>query len=1377
MLISSRLGQTGRANALSPALRSAPSRLCPLIAPRRTTPKLLPSPRHLHRRPVVQAAATPPAPPAPDSNINFKKGFWTFVDVVAILGSVGGALAAILNLFSGTYVLFLPLVLPVVSLLSALQREGLIAEDNRRAYDTLRVSLTRDSTVLLADARGAIEEVRRELRGQNTTAARLGTIEARLSSLEGSILSAGRSAREAAAGLGLLPERLGAEQRSQLEGLVAALRLELRRAAESLANNETTALARLDARLAAVEGSLSGLEVAQSEGLRRLSMSLNSALADAEATLQSSVRNEVARSMEPVRRLPQMLAVALPPALAAAEAVEASAAGGGPAGGVAGGPPPPAAVTPEQLQAIVGQEVEAAVARILDFQADGFGRLATVRPVPMDDEQWAALGRRLTRLERLVEGVPAGTEGALLQGGQVPAAVAAAVGGTLAEALAEARSEVVAAAAREAEGVRNDLLAAQTVLRESLDGLAEALQPLQLGVTELQLAVAGVTEAQLAQRATLAAVLEAAAAAAEPLAPAAAGGGAAAADLPAPPAAELTRLLEGLEAVAALLRDVDGKMDGVAAAVAKLPSAAAAAAAPPPPPVPPAPDAKADAAAAAAAAEAAAAARQQQEELQAGIESMREALAALTAQVGLMASRPPPAAAAAAPPPPQAAGAAGVIADVLSFEASLTAAAPPERSGDGAASTVTTGTTAAAVAVEAGVSTIGGGGGDDGARRVSNTAGTSRDEAYDMMLQLAEARRRSGSEASSSSGGTTGGGAAAVSAPAAAEPQLRIVGLPPFEPPPATAAAVSELPPLPPSQRELEEAQLQQQAPELPPASPPPPPQQPLLQQQQQQQAPMTWPQAAAEADGRFAAAAAPPPTAPADGLPSPYGGEPVPLSYVESVSLPPYSAASPPSFASSSSYATSSQPSPPPQAPPAAPSPPSYAPQSFPAQPDAGYGQQGEVYGWDQQQELQPQVRQQQQQEQVPYNPYEQPIQEASSQGGFREGPAATFPPDQSAEASPSWYGTSTPPPPPSQQQQQQQQQRFPFWPLFGGSAAAAAAAPPPPPPSQQQQQQQAAAPLPSRAGGSGGSPPSPTPPPITPSPVQQQQQQQPRAAPAAAAPPPPPPPAAAAAPVVDYRPRPLDGMSVNEMISEGLRLLRLGREETRKGEDYGLADTLIQSSIAAFTRASEQPSADTKALGNLGNALLARGELKAAYLEALRSGPPPASLPESTAQVEAERAMTMEANALLTEAGVMFLRVLEQEGWSSRALVNWGRALVIRADLLAATPDGLTPGGPTLPVVAQLYTSAIDKFEGVLEGEPDMVPAKYRCALAMAGMSRTKPPGSRERLTLLADAINYLRDVMVSPSPDAEALRPSAAAALQQYETQLMAQRAARQ
>lgn len=49
-----------------------------------------------------------------------------------------------------------------------------------------------------------------------------------------------------------------------------------------------------------MEGCLAGLEVAQGENIRRLSLSLNSAIADAEAALQVSVRSEVSQSLEPV---------------------------------------------------------------------------------------------------------------------------------------------------------------------------------------------------------------------------------------------------------------------------------------------------------------------------------------------------------------------------------------------------------------------------------------------------------------------------------------------------------------------------------------------------------------------------------------------------------------------------------------------------------------------------------------------------------------------------------------------------------------------------------------------------------------------------------------------------------------------------------------------------------------------------------------------------------------------------------------------------------------------------------------------------------------------------------------------------------------------
>lgn len=48
--------------------------------------------------------------------------------------------------------------------------------------------------MLLNDARVSIDEVRRELKSQSSSTGKLGLIEARLGSLEGSILSAGEGA-------------------------------------------------------------------------------------------------------------------------------------------------------------------------------------------------------------------------------------------------------------------------------------------------------------------------------------------------------------------------------------------------------------------------------------------------------------------------------------------------------------------------------------------------------------------------------------------------------------------------------------------------------------------------------------------------------------------------------------------------------------------------------------------------------------------------------------------------------------------------------------------------------------------------------------------------------------------------------------------------------------------------------------------------------------------------------------------------------------------------------------------------------------------------------------------------------------------------------
>ncbi|GFH25238.1 uncharacterized protein HaLaN_23171, partial [Haematococcus lacustris] len=169
-------------------------------------------------------------------------------------------------------------------------------EDNRRKYDSLSSVLHRESSVLLAEARTAIEDVRRELRVQAASSSKLSGMEARLSSLEGSVLSAGRAVREAGTGLAAVPDRLQRELRAQFDAIVTAVRSEAMRASMTRSSEEGAALAQLSSQLAvggqvmwgsaALNGALTGLEVAQGEGLRRMTLTLSSNLVDAEAALQ-----------------------------------------------------------------------------------------------------------------------------------------------------------------------------------------------------------------------------------------------------------------------------------------------------------------------------------------------------------------------------------------------------------------------------------------------------------------------------------------------------------------------------------------------------------------------------------------------------------------------------------------------------------------------------------------------------------------------------------------------------------------------------------------------------------------------------------------------------------------------------------------------------------------------------------------------------------------------------------------------------------------------------------------------------------------------------------------------------------------------------------
>jgi hypothetical protein len=139
------------------------------------------------------------------------------------------------------------------------------------------------------------------------------------------------------------------------------------------------------------------------------------------------------------------------------------------------------------------------------------------------------------------------------------------------------------------------------------------------------------------------------------------------------------------------------------------------------------------------------------------------------------------------------------------------------------------------------------------------------------------------------------------------------------------------------------------------------------------------------------------------------------------------------------------------------------------------------------------------------------------------------------------------------------------------------------------------------------------------------------------------------------------------------------------------------------------------------------------------------------------------------------MFRGVLEAEGWSSRALINWGKAMTGRAQL-AVQPEA----------AEKLYNAAIDKFEAVLAEEPGLAVAQYRCALAMRGLAGVVAGGAsgaggaraREAVTLLQDAANYLGDAAAAAAPGQagadDGLRAAVAAALSEVRREMELQRA---
>mmetsp|Transcript_11041 Transcript_11041/g.31210 ORF Transcript_11041/g.31210 Transcript_11041/m.31210 type:complete len:700 (-) Transcript_11041:218-2317(-) len=210
------------------------------------------------------------------------------------------------------------------------------------------------------------------------------------------------------------------------------------------------------------------------------------------------------------------------------------------------------------------------------------------------------------------------------------------------------------------------------------------------------------------------------------------------------------------------------------------------------------------------------------------------------------------------------------------------------------------------------------------------------------------------------------------------------------------------------------------------------------------------------------------------------------------------------------------------------------------------------------------------------------------------------------------------------------------------------------------------------------------------------------------------------------------IDNGRLEELMHDGLQLMREGRQIMKQARDLTDlldADDLLMDAERAFTRAVKLSPSTVKARGNLGNTLLARGQLKISLIESRQAA--------DTDDAEAE--------ALLINAGRCFKAVLDATGRDERALCNWAAALVARAGLV----EGAKP-----EAAAELYNLAVDKYEAVLSQNPHQVHSLKNCGIALRCLACCTGPENPETVETLEDAL-YNLEAALREQPEDDSVR----------------------
>lgn len=144
--------------------------------------------------------------------------------------------------------------------------------------------------------------------------------------------------------------------------------------------------------------------------------------------------------------------------------------------------------------------------------------------------------------------------------------------------------------------------------------------------------------------------------------------------------------------------------------------------------------------------------------------------------------------------------------------------------------------------------------------------------------------------------------------------------------------------------------------------------------------------------------------------------------------------------------------------------------------------------------------------------------------------------------------------------------------------------------------------------------------------------------------------------------------------LYDKGLAVLKRGRDEFQGG-DYNAADELLAQADEYFEKAIEGDTENIKAIGNRGNALMARAKAKIMMAnQKFEEGIKGAELDEDDAQ------------DMLLKAGRLYRQILEIDPSQGKAFINWGRVICLRAEISQSAGD--------FEGAYSLFCNASDKF-----------------------------------------------------------------------------------